>query len=84
VVMVLRTRGCAFRSRPGGLLAGATAAVFAAALSLPYLPPFDRLFGFTPLPLATLASLLAIVAAYIVATEFAKRLFYRTVHLGSN
>ena len=79
VVMVLRTQGPAWRSRPGRLLAWTTVAVFAAALLTPYLGALSGLFDFKPLSPALLGSLLAIVAGYVAATEAAKLWFFRTL-----
>ncbi|MBL8836024.1 MAG: magnesium-translocating P-type ATPase, partial [Alphaproteobacteria bacterium] len=46
VVLVLRTRRPAHRSRPSRLLLWSTAAVAAATLALPFLAPASSLFGF--------------------------------------
>jgi Mg2+-importing ATPase len=77
VVLVLRTHGPAFRSRPGWPLAVTTVAVGVAGLCIPFLGSAAALFGFVPLSAATTAAALAIVAGYVVATEYAKRSFYR-------
>jgi Mg2+-importing ATPase len=77
VVMVLRTEGPAWRSSPSPLLAGATAAVMAVSLALPWWPPVAAVFGFVPLPPALAAVLAALVLGYVAATELAKRRFYR-------
>ena len=78
VVLVLRTRRPAWQSRPSRLLLWSTAAVSVLALAIPYLGPLADLFGFVPLPIGRLAFVVAVVAAYIVATETAKRWFYRS------
>jgi Mg2+-importing ATPase len=75
VVMVLRTEGPAWRSRPSAVLAWATVAVAALALAVPYAAPLSRLFGFEPLPVSMLALLAALVAAYLAMNEVAKRWF---------
>jgi Mg2+-importing ATPase len=77
VVLVLRTSRLAIRSRPSRLLLGGTITVFAVSLVIPYAGPPARLFGFVPLPAPLLAALVAIVLAYIGATEAMKLLFYR-------
>lgn len=77
VVLVLRTRRAAWRSRPSGLLAWSTLLVALATLLLPWFGPFAALFGFVPLPLNLLAAMLAIVTGYILATEMAKRIYFR-------
>ena len=75
VVLVLRTRRVAWRSRPGRLLSASTVAVFAFALWLPYGGSLAALFGFVPLPPSLLAASLLIVAAYVGLTEWAKHRF---------
>jgi Mg2+-importing ATPase len=77
VVMVLRTQGPAWRSRPGALLAWSTAGVCALALAAPYAGPVSRLFGFTPLTAAELAAVAVLVVGYLAVTEVAKRAYFR-------
>ncbi|WP_421931160.1 magnesium-translocating P-type ATPase [Phenylobacterium sp.] len=77
VVMVLRTRLPAWRSRPGTLLAATTAGVAILAMATPYLGKLSALFGLTPLSAALMATLVAIVLAYIAATEAVKLWFFR-------
>jgi len=77
VVLVLRTRMPAWRSRPGRLLGWVTLGALLATLAIPYLPPFARLFDFVPLPWPLLATTLVILVAYVFATEAAKRWFQR-------
>ena len=76
VVLVLRTHLPCWTSRPGKLLLVSTAVVAMAAFTLPFMGPVAGLFGFVALPLNLLLAGIAIVAAYIVATEAAKRKFY--------
>jgi len=75
VILALRTQGPAWRSAPGPLLVWTTAAVGAAALVAPYLPPLGVAFGFVPLSAPLVAAMLAILAAYLITVEAAKRLF---------
>ena len=77
VVMVLRTRLPAWRSRPGTLLAVTTAGVAILALATPYLGGLSALFGLTPLSGVLMAALLAIVLGYVAATEAVKLWFFR-------
>jgi Mg2+-importing ATPase len=77
VVFVLRTRGPALASRPSALLAATSVAVIAAALAVPWMGSFATAFGFVPVPGALLAASVGVVLAYLVATEIAKRRFYR-------
>ncbi|MEN6370103.1 MAG: magnesium-translocating P-type ATPase [Thermotogota bacterium] len=76
IVLVMRTRRAAVRSRPSATLLTATLAVVAATFAIPW-TPLGRLFGFQPLPLAFLPLIGAIVILYFAAAELAKRLFYR-------
>jgi Mg2+-importing ATPase len=76
VVLVIRTRRPFWRSRPGPLLATATAIIAVIVLALPY-TPLGSLFRLVPLPLSFAVMLAAILAAYICAAEIAKRAFYR-------
>jgi Mg2+-importing ATPase len=77
VVLVLRTRKAAFRSRPSPLLWRSTLVVAAAALAIPYLGSVSAAFGFVPLTAGEWVSALAIVVAYAAATETAKRWYFR-------
>lgn len=77
VVFVLRTRGPALAGRASTLLAVSTLAVIAAALAVPWTGSFAAAFGFVPLPAGMLAASVGVVLAYLAATEFAKRRFYR-------
>ena len=79
VVLVLRTHGPCWRSRPGRLLWIATLLVAGVALTLPWMGPVATLFGLIPMSAPLLATLLAIVVGYIAATEIAKLIFYRTI-----
>lgn len=76
MILVLRTRRLAWRSKPSNLLLTAMVLVFVVALILPYSGPIARTFDFVPLTLAQLAILLCIVCAYLVTTEVIKHWFY--------
>jgi len=78
VVMVIRTRRPFFKSKPGKYLLVATLAVAVIALLLPF-TPVAAIFGFQQLPVYFLAFLAAIVAAYVVTAEVAKRIFYKKI-----
>lgn len=78
VVLVLRTRGPALRSRPGRVLLWSTLVTIAVALAIPFLPSVARVFGFVPLPSHVLAMVLGIAVAYLLITEVAKLWFYRS------
>ncbi|MFB7881918.1 magnesium-translocating P-type ATPase [Brevundimonas diminuta] len=77
VVMVLRTRGRAWKSRPGRWLVWTSLAVAIVAVAAPYLGPISRLFGLTPMPPLLMAAMLGLVFAYVTATETAKAWFFR-------
>jgi Mg2+-importing ATPase len=78
VVLVLRTHRPAFRSRPSGALLWTTVAVLVATLTVPYLGPLSSMFGFVPLPAPQMVAVIGVVVAYVLATEAAKRWFYRS------
>lgn len=78
VVLVLRTRRWAFRSRPSRLLLVATLASCVACAALPFLPPVARIFGLVPLSWAELGATLAIVSGYLLATELTKLWYFRS------
>ncbi|MFT3673097.1 magnesium-translocating P-type ATPase [Aestuariivirga sp.] len=75
IVLVVRTRRAAFRSRPGTLLAVLTLSVAVLAVAIPYLPGAGW-FGFVPLPAPVMLALLAITLGYLVVSETTKSLFF--------
>ena len=77
VVLVLRTRGPAWRSRPSALLLWTTVAATAFALAVPFFGRGSRLFGFVPLSTVEMGTVVGIVTAYLAATEATKRWFFR-------
>jgi Mg2+-importing ATPase len=79
VVLVIRTRGPFFKSRPGKSLFIATLLIVGATLILPFIALGGRLFGFTPLPISFLVLMGVIVAVYIASAEAAKKIFYKKV-----
>jgi Mg2+-importing ATPase len=78
VVLILRTHRQSWRSRPGSLLLWSTVIVSLACISLPYVEPVAKLFGFLPLPWHLGLAVAAIVIGYLAVTEAAKSWFYRT------
>ena len=76
VVLCIRTRRAAWRSRPGYALIGTTIGAVAVALLLPALP-IGRWFGFLPPPPAFFAYLLGVTLAYLALVQLAKPVFYR-------
>jgi Mg2+-importing ATPase len=76
VVLILRTRKPAFRSRPSRLLLWPTLAVAAATFAIPFLGGVSALFGFVPLSGMELVAVVAIVGGYIAATEIVKSWFF--------
>ena len=75
VIFVIRTRGSPWRSRPHRWLAATSLAIVAVGSLL----PFTRLgaaLGFVAPPPALLATLGAMVVAYLLLTELVKRAFY--------
>lgn len=78
IVLVVRSRRPFFKSRPSKLLALATAVIVVVTVLTPHLP-FAGVLGFQPMPAHFYPIIAAIIAAYIVAAEFAKVLFYRAL-----
>jgi P-type Mg2+ transporter len=77
VVLVLRTREPAWRSRPSNPLLLATISIIGIAIAILYVPKFTKLFGFVPLSLPLVGTMLAIVLAYGLVIELAKHWFYK-------
>lgn len=77
IVLVIRTRKPFFQSLPSKPLLTATLLTVMVTLLLPYSPLAVPL-GFAPLPFRFLWPLACIVALYIIATEVAKKAFYKT------
>ncbi len=78
VVLVLRTRGPAFRSKPSRMLLWRSIVMGVFALAIPYLGRLASAFGFVPLSALQMVTVLVITAGYIAATEGAKAWFYKT------
>jgi Mg2+-importing ATPase len=76
IVLVIRTSGPFYKSRPGTTLLIATLAVDALTLALPY-SPLAGVLGFSPLPPLFLALLGGILLAYMLTAELVKHIFYR-------
>lgn len=75
IVLVVRSRRPFFKSRPSKLLVLATAIIVAVTLVTPYLP-FAHALGFAPMPAHFYPIIAAIIIAYILTAELAKRFFY--------
>ena len=75
VVLVIRTNGPFYKSKPGTTLLIATLAVDALTLVLPY-TPLAPLLGFSPLPPLFLILLGGILVAYMLTAEVVKHFFY--------
>ncbi|HJP68222.1 MAG TPA: HAD-IC family P-type ATPase, partial [Sphingomicrobium sp.] len=76
VLLVLRTARSAWRSSPSRLLLCVMATVLAITLALPYSGPIAAALGFQPLAPVQALVLLAIVPAYLLATELLKHWFH--------
>jgi Mg2+-importing ATPase len=77
VLLVLRTRRVATRSRPGRALLVSSVAVALLTVLLPYLPVASSALGLVALPAPVLLTLLGITLAYVAAAELTKRVYYR-------
>ena len=71
VIFVIRTNGRPWKDLPRPWLAGSTLAALVVAMVLPF-TPLGSWFGFTTPPLVIVASIGAIVVAYLVAAELLK------------
>jgi len=78
VALIVRTRRPSYQSKPGHWLWISTLIVVLVTLTIPYLP-LNALLGFVPLPVKVMSMLLIITLLYVIATEFAKRIFYARV-----
>jgi Mg2+-importing ATPase len=76
VVLVLRTHGPAFRSKPSPALLWSTVAVSILAFATPFLGSVSSLFEFVPLSPRQVGAVVAIVIIYVAGTEVAKYRFY--------
>ena len=78
VIFAIRTRRVPFfRSHPSLPLTLAALSVVAVGAVLPA-TPLAQTLGFSPLPAAFFAALVAMVIGYLVLIEIGKRIFYRT------
>ena len=79
IVFAIRTRRVPFfRSRPSGQLVASVLFIVALGAAITYLP-IGGWFGFVPLPLPFFGALIAMVVAYLLVVEAAKRLLFRDV-----
>lgn len=76
IVLVVRTRGPFWRSRPSTALTMATVLVVCATVALPY-TGLGTVFGLEPLPALFIVWMGAIVLCYVACAEWLKRNFYR-------
>jgi P-type Mg2+ transporter len=76
VLFVIRTAGRPWKDRPSIPLAATTVVVVAAGIALPF-SPLARTLGFTPLPPAFFAFLVAATGTYLVLVEIVKRVLMR-------
>ena len=80
IVLVIRTQGPLWKSRPSKYLLFATFAVVVATVLLPFVA-VGRLFGLVPISPSFILFTAIIVGVYILGAELTKRLFYKRVKL---
>jgi len=80
ILLVIRTRRPFFKSRPGNYLLIAALIVAGVTVALPY-SPLSGVLGFTPLPISLLLILGGIAVLYVLASEAAKKVFYKRVQV---
>lgn len=78
VVLIIRTPGAPWRTRPHPLLIGTAFAVVGVALALPW-TGFGRDLGFVPLPASYLGLVALMVVTYLAVVEVVKRRFYQRI-----
>ncbi|MGE5401913.1 MAG: magnesium-translocating P-type ATPase [Ignavibacteriales bacterium] len=78
IVLIIRSREPAFKSRPGKYLLITTLSIAAITFSLPY-SPVVGIFGFARLPLSFILPIGLIVLLYIITAEIVKKIFYKRV-----
>ena len=78
VLLVIRTAGNPFRSRPSPWLLGTVLGVCGIAVALP-LTPFAESLGFVPLPWTFIPFLAVVAVTYLGAVELVKRRFFRAI-----
>ena len=79
IVLVIRTSGPFYQSRPGKTLLIATVIVDTLTLALPY-SPLAGFLGFSPIPPLFLLMLGLILIFYMLTAEIAKHFFYQRAH----
>jgi Mg2+-importing ATPase len=79
VVLVIRTAGNPFRSRPSPWLLGTVLVVCGLATALPFTPVATAL-GFELLPWTFYPFLLVVAAGYLGVVELVKRRFFRAIN----
>jgi Mg2+-importing ATPase len=80
IMLVIRTQRPFFKSMPGRPLLIGTIIVAGITLILPY-SPLNKLLGFVPLSVSLVLALAGLTLLYIIASELAKRVFYKHVRL---
>ncbi|MGE5432976.1 MAG: magnesium-translocating P-type ATPase [Syntrophomonadaceae bacterium] len=78
IVLIIRSRKPAFRSRPGKYLLITTLSIAAITFSFPY-TPLAGIFGFTRLPFSFVLPIGLIVLFYMITAEIVKKIFYKRV-----
>jgi len=79
IVLVIRTSGPFYKSKPGKTLIIATLIVDTLTLAIPY-SPIAGFLGFSPIPPLFLLMLGLILTFYMLTAEVAKHFFYQVVH----
>ncbi len=79
IVLVIRTSGPFYKSKPGKILLIATLVVDALTLAIPY-SPIAGFLGFSPIPPLFLLMLGLILTCYMITAEVAKHFFYQRAH----
>ncbi len=79
MIFAVRTRRHMFASHPNRLVTGLAMGTAVLTLALPFLPVIGEWFAFVRPPAPYFVFLMVVVAAFLLATELVKRVFYTRV-----
>lgn len=77
ILLIVRTRRLAFKSRPSLALWLSSVAVALVAIIIPYWPGIAQALGFVPLPLEIILMIIGITVLYAISNEIAKYYFFK-------
>ena len=78
VIFIIRTNGRPWRDRPRPVLTATSLGALLVAIAIPF-SPLAELFGFVAPPFIMTASIIAVVAVYLISAELLKRLAIKQI-----